>query len=238
MFVKLTAALALIILNLSCVKHNIENNIIPKDIFVADVINKNCIYKQEYNFEAAIEAIDDKEWEELLEYDLFVNKSKSCKHRLPPVLFFKIIFHNTGSGSLKIRNMNIKYNTITAGSLNDNIRKKFKSPVYSIFNFKNIFSFWKIEEMYEDLCSFDFDYSRLTKITDESVNSRETVFKILAFDSPPANIRQFTINIAIEAGNEEKIVAFDFKRFEYRTKGNAFVLPDDETYDLEDPYGY
>ena len=170
-----------------------------------------------------IEQVRYDRWEKLLKIPVFtVPESDTKNYRIPQLLFFHVIVKNTSDEPISIEDAKIKYNNQLLAMMSaEDIKKKYKSPLYSYIDFKRLLSPYRllgdnysIEEInYEK----DIVESRLT-----FVPPSDKIIKIFVFDWVPVEIRDFKLIFIVDQSGKKGAVEFDVKKYEYRTEGKHF----------------
>jgi hypothetical protein len=203
----------------------IETDIIPVESFHARVVNSNCASVISNNFVIAVEELNSKDMEDICRNNIFINKNVKFRLlRMPKLVFFKILLENTGNIPLDIAESKLKYNNIFSNQLNaDDLKIKYINPPYSVINFDEISSLFKIDS--DELCDTEIDLSEELKKYQGPILSGDKVFKIIAFEWLPAEIREFNLSIVIKSDIIKKIIDFKLMRSEYRHSGDHFSKP-------------
>lgn len=242
------------ILTLSCSSAEIGRDIEPVDRYNTQVLDDKCAISKSRGFDITIEPINDNQWKSLLENDVFLNKERSIfKKRIPPLIFFQIIIENTDKLPVTLGNITLAYNDIKINPVTiQAAAENFKSSS-NIINFENIFKSRKLKNIImisEDDPEISFssglidtenklilieeiDYDKQTEIYgSDTVKTGDRIIFIKAFDFIPVENRIFYVILTLKTPDEEKVIDFKFKRFEYRINGKYFVKPEPDDYEF------
>jgi len=202
---------------------DIKRDIIPIESLDVEILKKKCGLKRSINCDVSIEFISEKQWKMLLDYDIFFKtKNKTSGYRLPKIPFFQIIVSNIGKNPVEIRDVLLKYGETETKALSIKaIKKRLKSPIYSILNFNIILSNRRLLDNIKCINKIDF----LNDTIDyrfNFINPTDKVLKIVAFDWIPVHYRTFQIIVKLKLLDKEKTFNFKFKRIEHRLREKIF----------------
>ncbi|MDY6969066.1 MAG: hypothetical protein SVR08_10500 [Spirochaetota bacterium] len=218
-------------------KYGIEREIKPLNKYEADIINIRCSTMSSANFDAVSEPINNSHWEDLLDIKMFQkNGGKISRRRIPKMTFFHIGIFNKGNKYIVLDKIKLHYDNKAWSPLSiKEVKKRCKSPMFSLFNFKRILSSRRL--LSNNMCLKEIDYELNTiDYKFKYIVPGDRIIKIYAFEWIPIEIRTFILTIVIKSQNMKKRIDFNFKRYEYRTRGKYFLKPE-EKYDLELEYG-
>jgi hypothetical protein len=205
--------------------NKIETDIISVESFRTRVVNNNCASIISNNFIIAVEELNKTDMENIRINNIFKNKNiKYRSSRIPKLIFLKILIENTENIPLDIGDIKLQYNNIFSNQLTAvDLRKRYNHPPYSVFNFDEILSLFKIDS--DELCDTEIDFSEDLKKYQGSIMPGDKAFKIIAFDWIPVGIREFSLSIVIKSDIIKKIIDFKLMRSEYRHSGGHFLKP-------------
>ncbi|MFC1669823.1 hypothetical protein ACFL20_05470 [Spirochaetota bacterium] len=170
-----------------------------------------------------IENITYTSWEKLLDNEIFIRKNINInKYRIPKLFFIHVIIKNTWKNPLVLEKVIIKYNNnILAPLTITEIRRKTKSPMYSKFNFKRILS--PIRLLSDKYSIKEIDYEKdIIPLKLKFIPPSDKIIRIIAFDWIPVEERKLKLKFIFDQSGIKKVINFDLKRHEYRTRGEHF----------------
>ena len=115
----------------------IEREIKPKEKYDIQIDEKGCAIYEDGRITLSLEIMNDSHWEDLLAYDLFINKkSKSNIWRTPKLLFMHMVITNNGDNPVNVKDIKFNY-------------KNFSNLYKTIYIYSKIYSdqFKNIEYM-------------------------------------------------------------------------------------------
>lgn len=220
-------ALAVAAGSFSCTKKfGMVRGIRPAERSDVEVIKKHeCALIRHRDFDIAAQEIGLGGWVKLLEHEIFLRKKGNTEARIPRLNFFHIVISNQGRNPVKIEQMSVRFgdNEIAALST-EAVLDKCKSPAYAAINMKSLLGLkrylgdkWCVEEIDYTASVIDYNF--------DVIAPGDSVIKIVAFDWIPVQFRDLKLLVKVRNAGEEKqkIVDFDFKRLEFRTKGRHFI---------------
>ncbi len=223
---KYHAILIFILLAFGCASYNrIGSDIIPAESFTTQIVNTRCASVISNNFSIALEELKPYQLEGILKNRTFNDKdSKYNLLRMPKLSYFKLLFENTGRAPHEIAEIRLQYNNYFSGQLNaDELYKRYANSPFSSLNFTEIFKIFKIDTY--ELCDTEVDLKNSLENYHGSILPGDKIFKIIAFDWIPVDIRKFNISILVKSDIIKKIIDFKMMRSEYRQSGDHFSKP-------------
>lgn len=218
-------------------KFGIERGIRPLSGSDVEIRKDGPVVVRCKNFDMTIEHIDVFKWVKLLQQDLFVkNEQVQSEIRIPKFIFFQIIIQNVSSFPIALKSITIIYGDNEKKPLSHNeAAKRCKSPAFSLFNFKSILTPKRLLD--KEISIKKINYAKDTiGFNLDFISPGDRILKIVAFDWVPVQYRKFSIKTKVaftKSGVDEKIVDFNFSRFEYRTKGKYFRRIKEKSKELE-----
>ncbi|MDY6934183.1 MAG: hypothetical protein SVZ03_08165 [Spirochaetota bacterium] len=207
-------------------KPGILREIRPVDRLDTQIEEEKCVVVMGEFYKIAVEYIDMSYWTNLMKNDIFSSKGEGISNmRKPKLMFFHIVFSNTGIGILEVEGIKLRYGEIEMKDLSiEDVQKRCKSPVFKVLDLDKLFSNRRYLNQSNSLKEIDY----IKDVIDykfEFILPQDRILKVVAFDWIPVEYRQFKLIIRLKSFNIEKEIDFDFKRHEYRRKGNHFREP-------------
>jgi hypothetical protein len=227
-----SAFISIIFLNCTF-KQKIEREIKPKEKYNIQTNEDGQASYKDNIAEITVETFNEKHWEKLTGYNCFKNrKSESSSWRSPKLLFHHMVIKNISYSPVKIANIKLQYGQIEKSQLSsDDIKKRCKSPVYSLIDFNSLLKNRRLLD--DSICLDDIDFDNNSiEYKLNFINSGDLISKIFVFEWIPVEYRTYKITIQLESPGDVKIIDFEFKRFEYRKNG-PFSKPENENIDYE-----
>jgi hypothetical protein len=212
-----------------CASSNkIGTDIIPVEPIETHVVNTNCASIISNNFIIAVQELKNNQLEDILKNNTLVNKNGIFQLlRMPKLTFIIILIENTGNLPLEIGDIKLQYNTIFSNQLiPEELINRYVNPPYSLLNFNEIFSLYKIDT--DELCDTEIDFKEELKKYKGPIVPGDKAFKITAFDFIPFEIRKFNLSVVVKSDIIKKIIDFKLMRTEYRQSGTHFSKPEVE----------
>jgi len=209
-------------------KYTLERKTGAIEKSTGEIKTERCSNARTRFMDVSVSSIEESDWEKLLTYAPFTEKKKSSVTRIPKILFFHAVLSNTGDSPILLED--ISFILTHEGQeekpiSSELLARRFKSPVYSVFNFNNIISPKRLKN--EKNCINEINYENdLIDYRFKFISPGDRIIKILAFEWLPVEYRRFTLKLSIKYGVMQKIIDFDFSRLEYRTKGGYFLKPE------------
>ena len=143
-------------------------------------------------------------------------------YRIPNSNFFLITIKSQWPKPLKIEEVTLICGNETKKSLpTEYLEKEFKSEQYRKFNFKKIFSRWRLASEPSSIDSLTLEKDAV-EFQHGFIAPEDTILSIHAFGWIPSDIDKFKLRIKIAIEGGKKVIDFDFARFEHRTEGKHF----------------
>jgi hypothetical protein len=215
----------------------IQRGLEPEQRLVLEVKKGGCALIRTRLCDVAAEPIDYLKWRKLLDQSVFTGGRRvQADARIPKFLFFHLVVSNVGPVPLVIDSVTLHYGTVEKSPISlDEALKRSKSPAYRAFHFKNILTDKRL--MGDEYCLKKINYER--DVIDYRlgfVNPGDRVIRIAAFEWVPVQYRDLRLAVHISPlgeGDEKKVIDFNFKRFEYRTRGRYYRRPAEKSEERE-----
>jgi hypothetical protein len=162
-------------------------------------------------------------FEKIMKIKYFRHRSKNMTYRKPPVEMFFCVIKNTWKFPVTLQSVDLSFNKSTYKRL---LPKKsslrYRSPLYSSINFKNLLHPHRVlEDKYNisgfiekmDVIRYNFDF----------ISPGDSEAYIFLFPKLSISVRKFHLNIYLKSLNRKKKIDFEFTPLEYRSKGNDFI---------------
>ena len=172
----------------------------------------------------SLQQIQDRQWEKILNNQALINpKLKKRMYRVPKVLFFETTIKNTWKYPVEIEKITIDYGKVSKKSLTDtDMTLQYKSPLYKLFNFEEIFKTRRIIGKEKPLDTINF-YRETIPYRISFIPPGDLALKIFALEKPESRVRSYRITFYLKLLERKKVIAFNIMRFEYRTRGKNFI---------------
>lgn len=153
----------------------------------------------------SIRQIKDHHWEKILENEPFKNsRVRGSTFRVPKLLFFMVTIKNTWNYPVLLEKATINHGEKSEKKLTSiEISSQFKSPLYKIFNFEEILRPRRLLSEVKKIDKFNF--------ADETIPYRikfippgDSSLEIIAFEKPPARVREYMLNFHLKLLNRKK----------------------------------
>jgi hypothetical protein len=215
----------------------IQRGLEPEQSLVLEVKKGGCALIRTRLCDVAAEPIDHLKWRRLLDQSVFSGDRRGqAEARIPKFLFFHLVVSNVGTEPLVIDSLVLHYGTVEKNPISvDETLKRTKSPAYRAFRFKNILTDKRL--MGDEYCLKKINYERdVIDYRLRFVSPGDRIIRIAAFDWVPVQYRDLRLAVHISTlgeGAEKKVIDFNFKRFEYRTRGKYYRRPAEKSKERE-----
>jgi len=172
----------------------------------------------------SLQQIQDWQWEKILSSKSLINpKIRKKIYRVPKVLFFETTIKNTWKYPVEIEKITIDYGKTSKKSLtHSDMAMQYKSPLYKLFNFEEIFKTRRVIAKKKPLDTMNFSTETIPyRIS--FIPPGDLALKIFALEKPESRERNYRITFHLKLLKEKKVIAFNIMRFEYRTRGKNFI---------------
>ncbi|MFW5771283.1 MAG: hypothetical protein ACOCX9_07595 [Spirochaetota bacterium] len=220
-------AAALMILFILCTcgcsqKPGILHSIKPEPAPHVEIVKDRCARIRTRMADVTVEPAGISVWKIFLKHKRFTRKDAHPEYRYPKLFFFKMVITNHTKKPVTIDNVTITtaHDTLNPLEIKE-VKKKCKSPAFSIYNFDALLSPYRL--LTDVVCLEKINIARdLIPTKFEFIPPGDTIMQMVAFSWIPVENRTFTLSVTLKRGNEKKVVDFKMRRIEYRTRGSHF----------------
>ncbi len=203
-------------------KPGILHTINPEPAPHVEIVKDQCARIRTRMADVIVEPTGNTHWKMLLKNKRFTRKDPHPEYRYPKLFFFKLIITNNTKKPVTLDNVTITtvHNTLDSLKIKE-VKKKCKSPAYSVYNFDALLSPYRL--LTDVVCLEKIDIARdLIHTKFEFIPPEDSIMQMVAFPWIPVENRTFTLSVTMKSGNEKKVVDFKMRRIEYRTRGSHF----------------
>lgn len=231
---RLLGIIAILCFLASCGHNKVERLEQPADDLQVDFARGSMAVLRNPYVILSIRHIHEREWDELLfkKVPSFAT-AKNANFRVPKLLFFMVTIKNISGSAVFLRGADIVYGNEKYPSLTYNdLQRRFTSPSYRIFNFKEITESRRLlmGDIYMNLNSVFLEDSINYKL--DFILPNDTVVKIMPFEYPPPTLLSYKLEFSVDSGRANRKLSFNVNRKEYRTNGNDFKRTPDFDEDI------
>ncbi|HNR87998.1 MAG TPA: hypothetical protein PKM65_06630 [Spirochaetota bacterium] len=210
-------------------RYGIEHGVRPAD-GGASATGARCRIIQDAGVELAVEYVDAVRWETLLSHRRFRKKRpRDSTSRMPRYHLFHVVIRNAGRAPLRVPDV-----TLVAGALRqapiarDELKKRGKSKAFSAVQLARLVEPMRLEGGARCPAKIDYDRDAIGYGL-PVIAPGETVARIVAFEWLPVEIRSCVLEVVLAPPGgvgSKKVIAFAYRRYEYRTHGTVFLDPE------------
>ncbi len=209
-------------------RHGMVRGLEPEQRLVIEAKEGGCAVLRTRICDVAIEQIDTFKWRRLLNQRMLTGgKGSPVETRIPKFTFFHLVVSNVGSLPLGIDSITLHYGSVEKNPIPvEDAVKRSGSPAYRAFDFKKILTPKRL--MGGRYCLKKIDYERdVVDYKLDFINPGDRLIRIVAFDWVPVQFRELRVTLRVSplGGAEKKVIDFNLKRFEYRTRGAYYRRP-------------
>lgn len=171
-----------------------------------------------------VDPVDDALWRRINSSDVYTGPGQAGRRqRIPPVAAFLVTIKSTVHAPIRLDNALIRYgSTETAAMTAGEMNARFTSAAYSRYRFDRMFAFRRILDEIDPPGLPDFDRDTIALMLD-FIPPDDSVVKIVAFDTIPGGVGEFTLRLMISAMGSRKNIDFYFLRRDYRTTDREYI---------------
>lgn len=203
----------------------------PEQRLVIEAKEGRCAVLRTRICDVAVEQIDAPKWRRLLGYRMLAGRGSPTETRIPKFAFFHLVVSNVGSLPLGIDSITLHYGSVEKKPIPvEDAVKRSRSPAYRAFDFKKILAAKRL--MGDRYCLKKIDYERdVIEYRLDFINPGDRLIRIVAFEWVPVQFRELRVTVRVSplGGAEKKVIDFNFRRFEYRTRGTYYRKPGEKS---------
>ncbi len=205
-------------------KYGIERRDSPTESLTISISKEGKATIRSLYCDISLRQVKDHHWEEILENPAFKGTRKKYRsYRVPKLLFFLVSVKNTWSNPVTLEKGVLIYRGGKSKNLSaGEILARYRSLLYRVFNFDEILRTRRLLGKIKKIDSFDFRHKSIPYRL-SFIPPGDTAAVIMAFEKPPARVRNYSLNFHLAFLKKKKVIAFRIRRFEYRTRGRHFI---------------
>ena len=208
-------------------RHGMVRGLEPEQSLVIEAREGRCAVLRSRICDVAIEQIDPPKWRKLLGYRMLAGRGSPAETRIPKFAFFHIVVSNMGSLPLGIDSITLHYGSVEKKPIAvEDAVKRSRSPAYRAFDFKKVLAARRL--MGDRYCLKKINYERdVIDYRLDFIIPGDRLIRIVAFEWVPVQFRRLRVAVRVSqlGSAEKKVIDFNFRRFEYRTRGAYYRKP-------------